>query len=286
MSNLTKSSLWSQFSAMGRPLDFHYPSNGFVILMSGIGLIAGLGIGVMEDKPPLDLLWISIVTSVTVFVAWALARELDPDDAFSAGLAAVLALVGMVIWRETTNLLALYLMLGVVRVLVRTVGIPMTLLDMGLLVIGAGLVALTESWLLGLVTAAGLLLDSLLTSPNPPTKLFSGLAAAVTVITAALTQPDFSPPEDKIVLGAVAVVGVLFLVVIFTAPAPVSVGDITGQPLNESRLKAGRLLALAGAALVYFWTGSVITLLALWCAFLAISLVRMFIRQRRGFLVN
>lgn len=284
MSNPTK--LWYQFSAMGRPLDFHYPSNVFVILMSGIGLIAGFGIGVVEDKPSLDLLWMGIVTSVTVFVAWALARELDPDHAFSAGLAAVLALAGMVIWRETTNLLALYLMLGVLRVLVRTVGIPMTLLDMGLLVIGAGLVALTESWLLGLVTAAGLLLDSLLKSPNPPTKLFGGLAAAVTVITAALMQPDFSPPDDEIVLGAVAAVGVLFLVVIFTAPAPVSVGDITGQPLDESRLKAGRLLALAGAALVYFWTGSMITLLALWCAFLAISLVRMFVYQRRGFLVN
>ncbi|MBZ0304884.1 MAG: hypothetical protein K8I82_02330 [Anaerolineae bacterium] len=276
-----KPSFFYHLSAMGRPLAFRYPSNVFAALISGVGLAAGVGVGVMEDKAPLPLLWMGLVTSVTVFVAWALARELDPDYAASAGLAAVLALAGMIFWRETTNLLALYLMLVMARVLVRTVGIPMTLLDMGLLVIGAGLVALTESWLLGLVTAGALLLDSLLQTPNPPTRLFGGLAALVTMLAAAFAQPDFSPPDDGIMLSVAAVFGLLFLTVTLTDSAPVSVGDITGQRLEASRLKAGRLLVLAGAVLVCLWAGSMLTLLPFWCVFLAVSVIRMF--QKVGF---
>lgn len=284
MSNLISGKSMHQVTALSRPLDFHYPSNVFAAAISGLGFIVGLLLGLFEDKESLEVVWLGVVTSMTVFTAWALARELDPDHSFSAGIASVLALAGMIIWRETTNFFAFYLMLVVLRGVVRTVGIPLTLVDMGLLVVGAGLIAVTNSWLLGVLTGAALVLDGHLSRPNQAAQFFGVLAAVVTFAVAALTQEfSWEWTGRGVVLAVLAGISAVYLFAVITAAAPVSVGDSTGQPLDAARLKTGRILALIGASGVYVWIGGdtgAWTLLALWSAFLAIGIYGIFLKMR------
>lgn len=273
-----------QVTALSRPLDFRYPSNVFVAAISGLGFIVGLLLGLFEDKELLEVVWLGVVTSMTVFTAWALARELDPDHSFSAGIASVLALAGMIIWRETTNFFAFYLMLVVLRGVVRTVGIPLTLVDMGLLVVGAGLIAVTNSWLLGVLAGAALVLDGYLSRPNQAARFFGGLVVVVTFAVAALTQElSWEWTGRGVVLSVLAGISAVYLFAVITAAAPVSVGDSTGQPLDAARLKTGQILALLGASGVYVWIGGdagAWTLLALWSAFLAIGIYGIFLKMR------
>lgn len=261
----------TDLTALSRPVDFSYPSNVFAVVMSGIGFAIGILLGIADDKNTLDVAWLAVNASLTVFVAWALTRELDPDHNISAGIAAVLGVVGMIIWREPTNLIALYLVLVVMRGFVRTVGVPMRLLDLAGLVFGAGIVALTNAWL-GFTTAAALLLDSILKPANQLARIFGVLAILVTVAVATQTQNfewDFS--ADTPILIGVAVISLLYLWSIFTAPPVTSVGDETQQPLDNTRLKTAQILALVSAWAVYLWAGEVSPLLSLWCAMLAIS---------------
>ncbi len=263
-------------TALGRPLDFRYPSNIFAAGMSVVGGMVGGLLALSDNREGFGVVYFALVASLSVFVAWALTRELDPDYPASAGVASGVALAGIILWQPEPNLIGLYLMLVLLRGLIRTVGIPLRFGDMVLLVFGAGVVAMTNAWILGLVVAAGLILDSQLPAPNKIAQSFGGAAILVTLVIAVLMQ-DFSQRLAGNPATLVLLLGVsgFYYWAIRTAASPISMGDISGQPLVASRLKSAQLLALVGVWMEVLWTGGedgMQTLLALWSAFAAIGI--------------
>ena len=70
-------------TSLARPLDFSYPSNR----LAAAGLVGGALLGWARRRG----VRAALSAGADVFAAWAIARELDPDDAGSAALALALA---------------------------------------------------------------------------------------------------------------------------------------------------------------------------------------------------
>jgi hypothetical protein len=116
-------------SPLGRPVDFAYRSNILVVVASGL-VAAVVGTYNLVAQEPLPTPW--WVAGGGVFVAWAIARELDPDHNMAATAAMVPAAVFSALARP--SLLAGAGLLLAVRLTSGTVGLPRRGFDTALLV--------------------------------------------------------------------------------------------------------------------------------------------------------
>lgn len=276
----------TDITALGRPIDPSYPTNRAIVLLSVaaalVGAIAQL-VGGMALLP--SIVW-GASAGLSVFLGWALARELDPDHDLSAFVGAGLTMIGLLLSGLPSLLVLLWLMLAL-RIIDRTVGLPVRPLDsLALLGLG-GWLAWQGNWVAGLVTAVALLLDGLLSPPLRYHLLLSGVALAVTA--ALLIFQGGIAPASELTRPAVLVavlLAALFAIVIATTRELRTKGDVTGEPLNPRRIQAAQILALF-TALIYVWWGgesSVPDLLPLWAAMTGVALYRLallFLSRRR-----
>lgn len=276
----------TDISAVIRLPDPTYPTNLAIGLLSATIVVVGGIAQLLTGRSPIQSLLWGIGAGLAVFLAWALARELDPDHDLSAFVGAGLMLIGLLV-SELPSLLALFWLLVVLRIVNRTVGLPARLLDsLGALCLG-GWLTWQGNWMAGLTTAVAFLLDGLL-SPRARHHLFlSGIAFAGTVVFSVF-QGNVAMehgPAMPTVLAAV-VMGGLFVVVVGTTGELKAVGDATGEPLSARRVQAAQVLALVTALLYAWWEGAsgMGALLPLWAAMAGAALYRLallFLSRRR-----
>jgi hypothetical protein len=225
----------------------------------------------------------------SVFFAWALARELDPQYDLSAFIAAVLMLVGLAVY-GLPQLLPLLWMLLTLRIVNRVVGRPATLLDsLGELGLGAWL-AWSGQWVYGLITTLAFLLDGVLSAPLRRQLVFAALSliATTAILFVSATGsgryvPASSPARTSMpALPTVAVViasSLLFVIVILDSRHTQAVSDTTQQPLDPRRVQAGQALALATGLLLAWSIGAtgLVALLPLWVAMAGTGLYRILV---------
>jgi len=246
-----------QITAIGRPVDPNYPTNRAILIIMLVVLIGGAVWQWLSGAAMLaGLLW-GVQAGLGVFLAWAMCRELDPDHDLRAFPAAGLALIAL-FWGQP-DLMVLFWMLLVIRVVNRTPGIPATWLD-SLLIAGLSgwLVWQRGNALYGIVATLAFLLDSQIQSPsstspthsrNQKQVLFAGAVAVVTLVWAVL---EGHWPEEFAMLPLLAtlVMGALFVPVLVASRRVEAVGDQSGAPLSPRRVQAGQgLLLLAGVGL-------------------------------------
>ena len=215
----------------------------------------------------------------SVFLAWALCRELDPDHDLSAFFAAGLSLLGLFILGHPSLSLLFWLLL-LLRIVNRTTGLQATWLDsFALLGIGGWLVH-KGNWEIGLVTAAAFFLDSRLQPRNRKQVYFSCLmivAPAVSVILRPhqLGNIGLHWGATGIALG----LSVLFIPVMLGTKSLTSVGDMTGKPLVSSRVLSGQVLAVLSGTLAVLLSGAsgFQALLPLWAAVVGTAVYRFFL---------
>jgi hypothetical protein len=133
-------------SALSRALDLSYPSNRFALGGFAVSLVALAVKAVVTD----DLTLIgAAAAALAVYLGWAAGRELDPDTAGVSMLAMVLALVFALF--ATPAALATGVALIGLRVVVGTVGMPVTWLDaVVFLTIGALIGVTPILWIVGI----------------------------------------------------------------------------------------------------------------------------------------
>jgi hypothetical protein len=216
-----------------------------------------------------SILW-GVNAGLSVFLTWALCREVDPDHALSAFVAAGLALVGLFLWGLPRLTAALWLVM-VMRVVNRTTGLAAGLLD-SLAVLGLGSwLSLDGNWGYGVITALAFFLDSRLPQRVRRQLVATALAVAATVTIAIVggKLPWEGPPS---VLGGLIglALSALFLPVILSARHLESVGDRSQEPLEPTRVQAAQVLALLTAVetVTVGGTAAIGALLPLWSAVL------------------
>ncbi len=253
----TSASTRRRLTHLARRVDPSVPSNRLAILGVVAGFVAGTLVLLLRTEATLlEAALDGARYGIGGFLAWAIARELDPDSPVAARYALflypIVALTGI---PELTTMAAA---LVAARVVVRSTGLAPSPVDLAALVILAGLSAMSPA---GFIAAAGLAaalwLDTRLdTDPEMMPQIAAaavalGAAFVVTLLTVAFADGWRGPTalEATVVVVATAAVGRM------RGDATVARADRTREPLDPLRVRRGQQLLAAVAALAIVWTG-------------------------------
>lgn len=251
---------FTRWTSLGRPLDPAYPTNRAVVLLLPVAAVAGALLS------PLGLGVGGLLGAGSAFLAWALTRELAPDDDPAAFVALALAVAALGVVDRPALLPGAALLL-LTRVVNRTVGPPCRPLDtVGAAGLAAWAVAGGGGWPLAAAAALAFGADALLAPPGPRGHGALATAFGAWAAFAAATGPGPALPEGWVPWGA-TVVGCLYLSAVIRTRRLTSPPDSGTGALSVSRVRLGMLLpvavlgpAMAGvgappASLAVVWAG-------------------------------
>ncbi len=232
-------------TGLGRPIDPRLPSNRHAVAASAAaGAVAFLVVIVGGDGLGDALRW-GVRGGLASFLAWATARELDPNHPASAAIAAPVALVALL--AGPPSLFAVAAALLATRIVVRTTGLWPTWPDLVAMVGLAGLAGWQAHgvWA-GVALAGALAIDTRLPRPAPVRSLAVAGAALASALLAAAVGDGIgggweAPGLEQVLVLGLGAAGVLGL----RTGVGDSTGDSTARPLDDTRLRAGRLVAAA-----------------------------------------
>ncbi len=194
----------------------------------------------------IDAFWSGIAAGL----AWALARELHPDNNLAALAAGVIAgvfqaLVGGV------GLGVCYLLIVYLRIIVRTTGKTPTTFDLMLNLVVVLFVSNTlPGFLASLGVALALFLSPILPSPSPKSHRMWAAAYAALALTSLAFSSSPEAPDPSGATWLLFSISMLLSIGLFPATRPTSVGDMDGEPLDGGRLRLGRIELIALLAVV------------------------------------
>jgi hypothetical protein len=233
-------------TSIGRPLDKSCATNRAVSrLMPVGGVIAGV-VALMRGDAGLQVAWALVAGILLVFGAWALARELTPDDNPAAFVSMALAFVVLPLVAPL-SFLVLFTTMFLVRIVNRTVGLPARITD-SLVVAGLvfAVVYLTKSPLFGTVAALAFAFDAALRDPLRRQWVFAalcmcGVGVSLTLLDVEIGAPSFMSAG---IAALLVVITMAYLVTLLQTRFLESRGDVTGDRLAVSRVRGGMLIAL------------------------------------------
>ena len=246
----------SKITSIGRPVDFNYPTNRAIGILSIVVLVATTLLQLFAGKDLFVAWFWGVGAGLTVFLAWALGRELDPDHDLSAFAAAGLAVIGLFVF-GLANLGRLFWLLLAVRVVNRTTGLPATITD-SLAVAGlGGWLVFNGNWGFGVLTVVAFLLDNQLAPPHRQQIIFAGLSALSTLAIVILQGPLWPEAGFSWGAGAIALgISAVFIPVILGSSSLKGVEDESGEGLKPVRVQAGQALALSAGIEIALWSGT------------------------------
>jgi hypothetical protein len=267
----------TDITALARPIDPNYPTNRAIALLALVVMVVGAILQWVGGAPLLESAGWGVSAGLSVFLSWALARELDPDHDLSAFVAAALMLFGLLLF-NLPDLLALFWLILALRTINRTEGLPARPLD-SLAILGLGSWLVWQgNWIAGLMTLVVFVLDSVLSPRLRRHSILAGVAlGTVAVLIAFHGDLVMGRRPYPLTVITVAAASVLFLALVLTSRHIQAVGDATGEPLSSRRVQAAQVLALATGLLATWWDGTagVGAWLPLWAAMLGTGLYRL-----------
>jgi len=254
-------------STIGRPVDPSYPTNLAILVLSFLTLIAGLVTCLLQGEAFGASLVGGLQWAGSVFLAWVLAREADPDRWYSAFLAAAGGLASTVLLGPPGFVLLLWFVLGL-RSISRTPGASPGVLDVvGLYGITLWL-GFTVHWIVALLAMPVIFFIDLCRFPKA-LRVGAALALPAAAIVLGIARGgQIALPEwgwVEIVLPTAIAAMVVPVIVGYRRVR--SVGDRTGEPLKPRRVQWAIAWAVA-VALILTLIGSASTqeLAPIWAA--------------------
>jgi hypothetical protein len=231
-------------------------------LMRGRALAAGVALGLQAG--------------FSVFLSWAIARELDPDSPRSATVAALLGFA--IFLTGLAQLGAVVALLFAIRIVVRTTGAPPNGLDLiWLVALGIYSARRPGGVPAAIALGAALVIDARLPPYAPKSVSIAGKVLVPIVLAASaylgsLTASWAWPSGPQWIVLACT----LPAVASWKVPSPTSTTDIGGEPLSRQRLIWASWLGLCAGMVTLIWIGgpAIPALVALWAAVIAVSIHR------------
>jgi hypothetical protein len=264
----------SDITSLGRVIDPRYPTNLAILLISILagGVVFGLSISTGEDF--LASIIAAFPLGISVFLTWAIGREIDPEHDLAAFVGLLLVIPGY--WLlGTPDLVMVLTVLLLLRMLTRTTGLQPKLLDSFTILAFGTLLVLRGNWFFGFVCAVALFLDSRLPEPGRQNLFFSGLMIAITLVAVGFLQPPL--PQFEIVPAELAIIAgsiLLFIPLIIQTRKIGVICDFQPEKLNPIRVQAGQILAITVAVISWLLAGraAFTSLLPLWSSLIGLSL--------------
>ncbi len=247
-----------QITSIGRPVEPQYPTNKAVIILLPVaGIVAALFAYLVSSEHSITALLGTVMYSMLVtFGAWALARELAPDDNPAAFICMVLAFL-VYLLSPGSSILLLFVALALSRILNRSTGLAPRMSDSLVVTLLAGWAAYSlDSPLIAAVAALVFILDTMLAGPEKrqwPFAIFSLVIVVILTIQHGLILelPALPAAADDLLTPLVLLVFILSVVSMKTVE---SAGDIDGKPLLLNRVRWGMIAVLLLAA-IFLFTG-------------------------------
>jgi len=238
----------TSITGIARIVDPRLPTHQFHLAVAVLGGLVVMAVELEKRGSITEALGPAANAGVTVFLAWALAREVDPDEARTANLAALLVVAARLL-AGPGNLAALLMFLLATRIVLRSTGLQPTLLDgLVFLPVAAFLAGRTVAgWMAALILAYALAHDHRLPDPARGYSLIaaffvSASASAGVVLSGAFGSGWMAPAAAPLALTAAGVIAGFFL----PGYIPMSRTDYTDQMLEFFRLRSTRWVLLGG----------------------------------------
>lgn len=271
----------SQFSALARPLDISYRTNLGIMLMSLFTLVAAFFYQWWHlDNVPGESLWWAVQASLSVFVAWALGREIDPDVNSTAFLAAALSLAGFYYTGSYQwGLLVAFLM--ILRISSHICGQQIKITD-ALFCLGlCAYLCWQGQVLIGFAFTAAFLADSRLAPAHTRSQWYALAALMITILAFVFFPVGIADEHFQfsgIWIPGIGIVVLIFLRVIRDYQHPHSTEDYKTQPLNGRRIQIAQIIILASVLMIYLLQNFMTTLeiAPVWAVILSADLLRIY----------
>ncbi len=267
-----------RYTAIARPVDPRFPTNKAVLLIVPVvailtALLAMLGFG--GGAAPGSA---ALGAALAAFGAWAVTRELAPDDNPAAFVAMGLA-VAATLWLGPHSALPLFVALFLTRIVNRSTGTHARWTDSVLVTAFVLWASVTlQDPLLGLAACIAFFLDASLDRPARFQLAFGMvclLGSMLLVVRDGVAMPALAELEGPLLwLGLLVLTAFLF--VLFTTSKLASVGDVSGQPLNTPRVRSGMFVAGLLAAQAPVLSGEAGVNPLLWACLASVALGRTF----------
>jgi len=265
----------SQLTHVGRPVDPRYPTNRAISIINIATIVVMFVFQLVKGTPIIDAGLHAIAAGLTMFVVWAFAREIDPEEQLSAFVAVLLALILLFTVDAGYNLIVLFYLIGIARVINRSVGLPLKLSDSVLLLGATILVAYLSGWIYALIGAIAFLLDSILPEPDLKHRLFAGLSLLVMLVVMWIQGIAITlMMPSQLYLIVIVLAGLIFIPVIWSSRQLTVVCDIRGQTLSPIRVQVLQILILVVALVIAFTQGDegVLSYRMVWIALAGVGL--------------
>lgn len=277
-----KSLARQQSTSLSRLIDPRVQSNVTALGIAAAAGMAALAVRLLDDTGILESLTDAFGAGVAVFLAWALGRELDPDNNSSA-LVAELGVFALRFWLPSSPGLLLATVIAA-RLMVRSTGRPPSRGDLIFVVLLGTYVATQEAGPAATVgLAATVVVSRSLGGGDHPRSLIAALATLVAGGTAAAITESIGHWYD-LDLATAAVLGAGVLSLPFLGvPLVRSRADYTGEPLDARRVRIARwftaVIALGGFAIA---GGLGVSRMAgAWAALVAVAVTKIVRTARR-----
>jgi hypothetical protein len=273
-----------KFSALGRPMDYSDHTNVAIVVITFLTLISSyLYLVILGGFVWNEAIWPTIGITFSVFFAWAISREINPDYSYSAFFGVAIIII-MIIYNEyilQPHYLTLLWVLLFERMLNRTVGYKAKLFDSALMVGITIWLSFTYSWIAGIIAAFVFWLDATLQIPQPRHRILTLLVLLIAIV-AFIINPVFLPNIfTGLELLVLITISVLFLAFIFMTKEVKSKADLTPLILNKQRLRFTQAFTLISLLLFSIVNGveTFYGLAALWSAMAGVFIHSLFIKS-------
>ena len=238
-----------QYTSIGRPLDPAWPSNKAVLVLLPLAAVLGAALEWADGGTLGAVLLRALNLVLALFLSWALARELDPDDQTVAYISlAAGVLVGMLL--DSPGLLAAIAALGLIRVVNRSTGLPARKSDSVVLVLlTITVIYSTGSPLFGGVAALAFILDGSLKEPLRHQWVFALVCLGGMVVYLVDHDSGLGLPgtPDSLFEWLSVLFLLMFALGILLTRRIRSRGDINDRPLLVGRVRGGLAVGLLAA---------------------------------------
>jgi len=234
------------WTSIGRPLDPSWPSNKAVMILTPAAFVMGLVYALYGGAGFLQALQVAAVFALSVFGAWALGRELLPDDHVAAFVSMALAFLTDLAYL-TPGLLTLFTTLGLVRILNRSTGLgPRTSDSIVVTLMVIWTLYSSESPWFGAVAAIAFFLDGILHKPEKRQWLYSVLCFGAMVVYMVDHDVDWwrVMVPDSLMEWLAVLTLVLFSLNLFLHKKIHARGDVDQNRLDVERVKSGMAIAV------------------------------------------
>jgi len=254
-----------RISSLSRPLDMDYPDNRLIVILCTLVFSASAIFWMLsEDNLLSGIIW-GGRAALSVFFAWALTKEIDPDHPESAIIAAGIGMSGLFLSNYPGLLIAL-LLVFLFRMVNRSVGVSLTFYDSVLIVIIGIYLVYTGKWIYGIVMSIAFFMDAALSKPVKRHFLFAFISLIASLLGFYRNSIGIGYLSGYYIIALVILV-LFFIFRIVLAGRIGSVSDVSGQQLSDQRVIATCIVALiAGLLAVSEGQTDILAAFPLWAA--------------------